>query len=99
MADTGLKPRTTTKTAKPPLYRVMLLNDYFTPRDFVVVVLEAEFRMNESEAERVMLTAHMKGSCVVAVMTREIAEAKALHSTEMARAEGFPLLFTTEPDV
>ena len=100
MSETVTTPRlkTRTKVARPPLFKVILLNDDFTPRDFVVRVLKAEFRMNEGEASRVMLTAHMKGSCVVAVFTREIAEAKATRATEMARGEGYPLLFATEPE-
>lgn len=98
MAETGTKTRSRTKTARPPLYKVMLLNDDFTPRDFVVRVLKAEFRMSEDQAHRVMVTAHTKGSCVVAVFTREVAEDKAKRATDMARSEGFPLLFTTEPE-
>jgi ATP-dependent Clp protease adaptor protein ClpS len=86
------------QTARPPLYKVILVNDDFTPRDFVVTVLKAEFRMTEDQALRVMITAHTKGSCVVAVFTREVAEDKATRATEMARNEGFPLLFTTEPE-
>src|SRR3569623_119246 len=99
-SDTKTRPKTRThvKTARPPLYKVILLNDDFTPREFVVRVLQAEFRMSEDQAHRVMITAHSKGSCVVAVFTREIAEDKATGSTEMARNEGFPLLFTTEPE-
>jgi ATP-dependent Clp protease adaptor protein ClpS len=98
MAETGTKTRTKIRTARPPLYKVLLLNDDFTPRDFVVTVLKAEFRMSEDEAHKVMITAHTKGKCVVAVFTREIAEAKATRATDMARAEGYPLLFTTEPE-
>jgi ATP-dependent Clp protease adaptor protein ClpS len=98
MADTSTKTRSKTKTARPPLYKVMLLNDDFTPREFVVRVLKAEFRMSEDQAHRVMVTAHTKGSCVVAVFTREVAEDKATRATDMARSEGFPLLFTTEPE-
>src|ERR1700712_948015 len=96
--DTKIRTRTNLKTARPPLYKVMLVNDDFTPRDFVVRVLKAEFRMSEDEAAKVMITAHTKGSCVVAVFTREVAEDKATRATDMARGEGFPLLFTTEPE-
>ncbi len=98
MADSSTKTRSRIKTARPPLYKVMLVNDDFTPRDFVVRVLKAEFRMSEDQANRVMITAHTKGSCVVAVFTREVAEDKAKQATDMARSEGFPLLFTTEPE-
>jgi len=97
-SDTKTRPKTRMQTARPPLYKVILVNDDFTPRDFVVTVLKAEFRMTEDQALRVMITAHTKGSCVVAVFTREVAEDKATRATEMARSEGFPLLFTTEPE-
>lgn len=98
MAETGTKTRSKTRVARPPLYKVMLLNDDFTPREFVVRVLKAEFRLTEDQAHRVMVTAHTKGSCMVAVFTREIAEDKATRATDMARQEGYPLLFTTEPE-
>lgn len=96
--DTKTRPETKTRVARPPLYKVILLNDDYTPRDFVVRVLKAEFRMTEDQARRVMVTAHTKGSCVVAVFTREIAESKATRATEMAKSEGYPLQFTTEPE-
>ncbi|MBP0493138.1 ATP-dependent Clp protease adaptor ClpS [Pararoseomonas indoligenes] len=86
------------KPARPPLHKVILLNDDYTPRNFVVRVLKAEFRMDEGSALRVMMTAHGRGSCVVAVFTREIAEEKATRATEMAVKEGYPLRFTTEPE-
>jgi ATP-dependent Clp protease adaptor protein ClpS len=100
MADTVTKPKTktSTKTKRPPLHKVILVNDDFTPREFVVRVLKAEFRMSEDQAHRVMITAHTKGVCVVAVYTREIAETKATRATDMARGQGYPLLFTTEPE-
>lgn len=99
-ADNVVKPRTRTvaRVARPPLYKVILVNDDFTPREFVVHVLKAEFRITGEQAFRIMITAHTKGSCVVAVFTREIAETKARGATDMARAEGFPLLFSTEPE-
>lgn len=99
-ADNTTAPRTRVKPklARPPLYKVILVNDDFTPRDFVVRVLKAEFRITGDQAHRIMITAHTKGSCVVAVFTREIAETKATRATEMARSEGFPLLFSTEPE-
>jgi ATP-dependent Clp protease adaptor protein ClpS len=87
-----------TKPARPRLHKVILLNDHYTPRAFVVRVLKAEFRMGEGTAQNVMLTAHRLGSCVVAVFTREVAEEKATRATDMARKEGHPLTFTTEPE-
>lgn len=100
MTDIATKPRSTIqpKTQRPRLHKVILINDDFTPRDFVVTVLEAEFHMNEAQAYRVMITAHRRGVCVVAVFTRDIAETKATRATEMGRAKGYPLLFTTEPE-
>ena len=100
MSPTVVKPRTktATKTARPPLWKVILLNDDFTPREFVVQVLKAVFRLNESQAFRVMLTAHQKGACVIAVYTRDVAETKAKEATELGKAKGYPLYFTTEKE-
>ncbi len=92
------KPLTRTRTEKPRLYKVILLNDDYTPREAVVTILKAVFRMTEDEAMGVMLTAHMRGLCVVAVYSREIAETKATQATDMAAREGYPLMFTTEPE-
>ena len=86
------------KTERPKVYKVILQNDDFTPRDFVVTVLRAVFRMNSDQARGVMLTAHMRGCCVVAVYTREIAETKATQAIDMGQREGYPLMFTTEPE-
>ena len=100
MSDTDLRLRIRTerKTLRPKLHKVILVNDDYTPREFVVVVLKAEFRMSETQAHRVMLTAHQRGVCVVAVLARDIAETKATRATDMARSQGYPLLFTTEPE-
>ncbi len=100
MAQTVVKPRAKPKlkTARPKLYKVILLNDDYTPREFVVQVLKAVFRMNESQAYRVMMTAHQKGACVIAVYTRDVAETKAKEATELGKENGYPLFFTTEPE-
>lgn len=100
MNDITLKPRTKLriKTERPRLYKVILVNDDFTPREFVVMVLKAEFHMTEDQAYRVMMTAHRRGVCVVAVYARDIAETKAERATEAGRLKGYPLLFTTEPE-
>jgi ATP-dependent Clp protease adaptor protein ClpS len=100
MPDTVVKPRTKTRTRtkRPPLYKVILLNDDFTPREFVVLVLKAVFRMNAEHAQAVMLTAHQKGACVIAVYTRDVAETKAKEATELGKQAGYPLFFTTEPE-
>ncbi|MBC7800341.1 MAG: ATP-dependent Clp protease adapter ClpS [Gemmatimonadaceae bacterium] len=86
------------KTERPRLHKVILVNDDFTPRDFVTTVLRVEFRLAEEQARRVMMTAHQRGVCVVAVFTKEIAEAKATNATDAGRKQGYPLLFTTEPE-
>lgn len=100
MGNLTTKPRTKTrvKTERPRLHKVILLNDDYTPREFVVLVLKAEFRMTEEHAYQVMLTAHRKGACVVAVYARDVAETKATRATEAGRAKGYPLVFTTEPE-
>ncbi|MEQ9331591.1 ATP-dependent Clp protease adapter ClpS [Thalassobaculum sp.] len=100
MNETDIKPRTEArpKVERPRLHKVILLNDDFTPREFVVKVLSAEFQMGEDQAHRVMMTAHRKGACVVAVYTRDVAETKASRATEAGRRKGYPLMFTTEPE-
>jgi ATP-dependent Clp protease adaptor protein ClpS len=91
---TRLKP----KTERPKLWKVILLNDDFTPREFVVQVLKAVFRMTADEAYKVMMTAHRKGACVIAVFTKDVADTKAKEATELGKAAGYPLYFTTEPE-
>ncbi|HEV2955142.1 MAG TPA: ATP-dependent Clp protease adapter ClpS [Xanthobacteraceae bacterium] len=102
MAQTGTTTRTrtkvATKTERPRLHKVILINDDYTPREFVVMVLMAEFRMSESQAYKVMITAHRRGVCVVAVYAKDVAETKATRATDAGRAKGYPLLFTTEPE-
>jgi len=95
---TKLRTKTRLKTDRPRLHKVILVNDDYTPREFVVTVLKAEFRMNEEHAHRVMLTAHQRGVCVVAVYAQDIAETKATRGTEAGRRKGYPLQFTTEPE-
>lgn len=100
MSNNTTKPSTKVKpkVERPRLHKVILVNDDYTPRDFVVMVLKAVFSMSEDQASRVMITAHQKGSCVVAVYARDIAETKAIEATDAGRDAGFPLLFTTEPE-
>jgi ATP-dependent Clp protease adaptor protein ClpS len=100
MADISTRRRTKVelKIERPRLHKVILVNDDFTPREFVVTVLKAEFRMSEDQAHRVMMTAHRRGVCVVAVFTRDVAETKATRATDAGRSKGYPLLFTTEPE-
>jgi ATP-dependent Clp protease adaptor protein ClpS len=100
MGKIATKPRTKVRpeTERPRLHKVILLNDDYTPREFVVAILKAEFRMSEDQAYRVMMTAHRRGACVVAVFTKDVAETKATRATEAGRSKGYPLLFTTEPE-
>ena len=103
MSDTPVTPakprtKTRTKTQRPPLYKVILLNDDYTPREFVVQVLKAVFRMGAERAYQVMMTAHRRGSCVIAVYTRDVAETKAKEATDLGKQKGYPLFFTTEPE-
>ncbi len=100
MSNTVTTPKTRTKpqVKRPRLYKVLLMNDDFTPREFVVAVLMGVFRMTQEQAYAVMMAAHRQGCCVVAVFTREIAETKAALGTEAGRRAGFPLMFTIEPE-
>ena len=96
--DTRSTTKIELKTERPRLHKVMLVNDDFTPREFVVLVLKAEFRVSGDQAQRVMMTAHRRGVCVVAVYTKDVAESKATNATDAGRKKGYPLLFTTEPE-
>ena len=100
MSHVATKPRTKVRpeTQRPRLHKVILLNDDYTPREFVVTVLKAEFGMSEDQAYRVMMTAHRRGVCVVAVYAKDVAETKATRATEAGRSKGYPLMFTTEPE-
>jgi ATP-dependent Clp protease adaptor protein ClpS len=100
MSDTDTRhgTRTELRIERPRLHKVILVNDDYTPRAFVVTVLKSVFRLTEEQAGRVMMTAHTKGVCVVAVFTKDIAESKASDATEAGRKKGYPLMFTTEPE-
>ncbi len=100
MSSTITTPRTQVqvKPERPRLHKVILLNDDYTPREFVVTVLKAEFRLGEEQARQVMMTAHRRGACVVAVFTKDVAETKVTRATDAARKKGYPLHFTTEPE-
>ena len=100
MSDIDVKPDTIAKPKieQPRLYKVILINDDYTPREFVIAVLMAVFHMSEDQAYRVMMTAHQRGACVIAVFTRDVAETKAKEATELGKSAGYPLFFTTEPE-
>lgn len=84
------------KLARPPLYSVLLMNDDYTPMDFVVEVLTRFFGMNLEKATQVMLHVHTRGRGVCGVFTREIAEAKVAQVNDFAREHQHPLLCTME---
>ena len=95
-ADTRREPAQKLRAERPKLWKVILLNDDFTPREFVTRVLMVVFHMTEDEALGVMLTAHRRGACVVAVFTKEVAETKAQRGNRYGQDYGYPLAFTTE---
>nr|WP_277602562.1 ATP-dependent Clp protease adapter ClpS [Parahaliea mediterranea] len=81
---------------RPPLFKVVLINDDYTPMEFVVEVLETFFRMNREQATHVMLTVHTKGKGVCGIYTRDIAETKAAQVNQYARENEHPLLCEIE---
>lgn len=84
------------KLAEPPKYKVILINDDFTPMEFVIEVLQRFFRMDREMAIRVMLKVHTTGAAVAGVFTAEIAETKVQQVTEYARQHQHPLLCRLE---
>ncbi|WP_119420280.1 ATP-dependent Clp protease adapter ClpS [Desertibaculum subflavum] len=96
--STGVVTKTRPKTKKPPLYKVLLLNDDYTPMEFVVHVLERFFSKNREEATRIMLHVHQKGIGVCGVFTYEVAETKVAQVIDLARQNQHPLQCTMERD-
>ena len=96
--DTSILTKTAPKTARPPLYKVMLLNDDYTPMEFVVHVLERFFGLNHAQAFDIMLTVHKKGLAVVGVFSAEIAETKVAQVMDFARRHQHPLQCTMEKE-
>lgn len=95
-ADLEVKPRV--KSQRPPMYKVLMLNDDFTPMEFVVHILERLFGMSHAQAIEVMLTVHRKGLAVVGVFSHEIAETKVAQVMELARRQQHPLQCTMEKE-
>jgi ATP-dependent Clp protease adaptor protein ClpS len=95
---TGLVTKTRPKTKKPSLYKVLLLNDDYTPMEFVVLVLEKYFSKGREEATRIMLHVHHKGVGVCGVYTYEIAETKVTQVMDFSRQHGHPLQCTMEKE-
>ena len=106
MADTPRGPegdastitKTRTRTERPPLYKVLLLNDDYTPMEFVVHVLERFFGLTHAQAFEIMLTVHKKGLAVVAVFSFEVAETKVAQVMDFARRHQHPLQCTMEKE-
>ncbi len=96
--DVAVVTKARPKTARPPLYKVILLNDDFTPMEFVVHVLERFFGMSHQQAFDVMLTVHKKGLAVVGVFPFEVAETKVAQVMDLARREQHPLQCTMEKE-
>ena len=95
---TGLVTKTRPKTKKPSLYKVLLLNDDYTPMEFVVHVLEKYFNKARPEATRIMLHVHQKGVGVCGVYTFEVAETKVTQVMDFSRQHGHPLQCTLEKE-
>ena len=93
---TGTVVKTRPKTKKPSMYRVLLLNDDYTPMEFVVHVLERFFQKSHEEATRIMLHVHRRGVGVCGVYTYEVAETKVTQVNEYSRSHQHPLLCTME---
>jgi len=87
-----------TRLERPPLYKVLLHNDDYTPMEFVVFILQTIFNHGESDAVRLMLDVHRKGIGLAGVFTFEVAEMKVDKVTSLAQANEFPLLCTMEED-
>jgi ATP-dependent Clp protease adaptor protein ClpS len=97
-SGTSVLTKTRTKTERPPLYKVMLLNDDYTPMEFVVHVLERFFGITHAQAVDIMLTVHRKGLAVVGVFSLEIAETKVTQVMDYARRNQHPLQCTMEKE-
>jgi ATP-dependent Clp protease adaptor protein ClpS len=95
---TERRTKTQTKTAKPPLFKVILLNDDYTPMEFVVEVLKAVFHKAHAEATRIMLHVHQNGMGIAGVYPFEIAETKVRTVEELARQAEYPLKCVMEKE-
>jgi len=94
--ETGVVTRTRPKTKKPSNYKVLMLNDDYTPMEFVVLVLQHIFQKNREEATKIMLHVHQKGVGICGVYTYEVAETKVTQVIDFARENQHPLQCTLE---
>ena len=85
------------EVAKPPMYAVVMYNDNYTPMDFVVYVLQSEFKHSMDEAVEIMLNIHHNGKGIAGIYPKDIAETKAKKVNSLAHREGYPLLTQIEP--
>ena len=99
-SDTAIVTRTETekKTERPKLYKVLIHNDDYTTREFVVWVLRLVFHRDETESVQIMMHVHNNGVGVAGIYPRDVAEAKVCRVTELAEQNEFPLLTTLEPE-
>jgi ATP-dependent Clp protease adaptor protein ClpS len=96
--STGIVIKTKPKTRKPSLYKVLMLNDDYTPMEFVVHILERFFSKNRQEAEQIMLHVHRRGVGICGVFTYEVAETKVTQVMDFARQHQHPLQCTLEKE-
>ncbi len=96
--ESGVITKTKPKTQRPPLYKVLILNDDYTPMEFVVHVLERFFGLTHAQAFELMLTVHKKGVAVVGVFSFEVAETKVAQVMDFARRHQHPLQCTMEKE-
>lgn len=96
--EAGVATKTRTRTQRPPMYKVLLLNDDYTPMEFVVHILERFFGLSHAQAFEIMLTVHKKGLAVVGVYSYEVAETKVAQVMEFSRRHQHPLQCTMEKE-
>jgi len=96
--DISVALKTRPKTARPPMYKVLMLNDDYTPMEFVTYVLEQIFGLSGAQAVEIMLTVHEKGLAVVGVFSHEVAETKVAQVMDLARRNQHPLQCTMEKE-
>lgn len=96
--DASILTKTKSRTQRPPMYKVLLLNDDYTPMEFVVHVLERFFGLSHAQAFEIMLTVHKKGLAVVGVFSFEVAETKVAQVMDFSRRHQHPLQCTMEKE-
>ena len=95
--DRGILLEEKPKTKKPSMYNVLLLNDDYTPMEFVVYILQSFFNLNQEKATQVMLAVHQQGKGVCGIFTKEVAETKCSQVLNFAKENGHPLACDIEP--